>query len=319
MIWSLYRFLVVERVDVLFCPGNTYTIVCVMMRLLLGERCPPVLVKISNDLERQDLPRLIGWLYRLWLEFQGFFLDHFVALAEPMLPQMIDKLGIAAEKATVITDPALGADERIRLGANRVQRRNGACRFLSVGRLVAQKNHALLIEAFALHAWPEDRLVIAGEGPERRALEYVIHRRGLEGRVRLAGHCNDVASLYGQADVFVLSSAYEGVPAVIVEALAAGLPVAATDCCASMNWLLHDGQFGIAVPPNDANALGIAMNAARLLAPSRQDMADFAARFSVEHAAGAYLEAMEPLCAMRSDKQYQRMCQQMRDFQGHGV
>lgn len=319
MILSLYRFLLAERADVLFCPGNTYTIVCVVMRLLLGDRCPPVLVKISNDLDRRDLPRAIRPLYRFWSHVQGLFLDHFVALADPMRPQLIDQLQVAPGKVTVIADPALDGIESARPAPGRRLRGNGNCRFLCVGRLVRQKNHALLIEAFALHAWPGDTLVIAGEGPERGALEYMIQRRGLRDRVILAGHCENVAGLLRRANVFVLSSEYEGVPAVIIEALAAGLPIATTDCCASMNWLVQHGRFGATAPVRDADALGLAMNRARQLAPPRVRMAEFAAKFTLERAATAYIGAMRELAAERNCAQYRDLSSQMRIWLDRGV
>lgn len=303
MIWSLFRFLKRQRVDVLFCPGNTYTIVCVVLRILLGDRFPPVVVKISNDLERRDLPRPIRLLYRAWLRIQGRLLDHFVALAEPMRPELIRGLGIVADKASVIADPALSESDLLGPVRDRAGPSSGtACNFLSVGRLVPQKNYALLIEAFAIHSWPGDTLVIAGEGPDRKDLEGRIARHGLGDRIELPGHVADVPELLDRADVFVLSSDYEGVPAVIVEALAAGLPIAATRCCASMEWLLRQGQFGILAWPRDPQALGAAMNLARHLDPSRIQMRRFAAQFTVEKAGDRYLDVMAGLIDARSGR-----------------
>jgi len=82
MISSLFQFLLMEKVDAIYCPGNTYTVVCVAMKLLLQWRCPPVLVKISNDLERRDLPRAVVPFYRWCLRVQGARLDRFVAMAD---------------------------------------------------------------------------------------------------------------------------------------------------------------------------------------------------------------------------------------------
>lgn len=303
MIWSLFRFLNTHQVDVLFCPGNTYTIVCVAMRVLLGDRFPPVVVKISNDLERQDLANPFRLFYRAWLRIQGRLLDHFVALAEPMRPELIRGLDIAKDKASVIPDPALSANELLRPTRARAGSVSGSdCRFLSVGRLVPQKNYALLIEAFALHSWPGDTLVVAGEGPDRQDLEDRIARLGLSNRITLPGHSTDIPGMLDHADVFVLSSDYEGVPAVIIEALAAGIPIAATRCCASMDWLLRHGQFGIVAPPRDPQGLGAAMNLARHLDPSRVRMRQFAAQFTVEKAGDLYLDVMAELVATTSNR-----------------
>jgi glycosyltransferase involved in cell wall biosynthesis len=102
-----------------------------------------------------------------------------------------------------------------------------------------------------------------------------------------------VIEAFAAADVFVMSSNYEGVPAVIIEALAAGLPIVATDCSTSMRFLLDDGRFGTLVPIGDADALAAAMRDA----PSRDavpapDMRAMAAQFTIECAAGPYLEIL---------------------------
>ncbi len=260
MIWSLYRFLLSEKVDAIFCPGNTYTVVCVALKVLLGTRCPPVLVKVSNEVDRRDMPAPGRLAYGLWLRLQGIYLEHFVAIAEPMRQQIERKFDVARRKVVCIPDPALARCEfdRATTAHGRSERRPGR-QFLSVGRLCTQKNQALLIDAFARYADARDTLVIAGDGPERRRLEARIERLGLADRVSLPGHVEDVSALYAAADVFVLSSDYEGVPAVIIEALAAGLPIAATDCCVSMEWLIGHGRFGVLAPCRDVERFGAAI------------------------------------------------------------
>ncbi|MBI1403878.1 MAG: glycosyltransferase [Porphyrobacter sp.] len=320
MIWSLFQFLLVEEVDVIFCPGNTYTVVCVAMRLLLGERCPPVLVKISNDLERRDLPRAAMPFYRYWLRLQGMCLDSFVAMAEPMAGELQRELAVAPARVRVIPDPALSHAELDALaGARRVRAGASGCRFLTIGRLVDQKNQLLLIEAFARHAWPEDSLVIAGDGPLRDRLAARIAALGLGNRVSLAGHVADPRPLYGEADVFVLSSDYEGVPAVILEALAAGLPIAATDCCASMAWLTGHGRFGTLVPTGDAEALGAAMNLARHLEPDHAAMQRLAARFTLENSSRLYLARFADLVESARRRRIKNLGTRMRVFDEGGV
>ena len=86
-VWMILRLPgVIRRIrpDVLFCAGNTYTVVAVMMKLLLGARCPPVVAKISNDLVRMDMPSPVRALYRVWLRIQGRMLDRLVGIAPPM-------------------------------------------------------------------------------------------------------------------------------------------------------------------------------------------------------------------------------------------
>jgi glycosyltransferase involved in cell wall biosynthesis len=320
MIWSLFQFLLAEKVDAVFCPGNTYTVVCVAMKLLHGEQCPPVLVKISNDLERRDLPRIVRPFYRWWLRVQGAVLDGFIAIADPMRAEVARELSLPDNTVSVIPDPALSEAELDRLsGLGSARNSPSGCRFLTIGRLVAQKNQMLLLEAFARHAWAEDTLVIAGDGPERERLVARADALGLRSQVRFAGHVDDVGTLYADADVFVLSSHYEGAPAVILEALAAGLPIAATNCCVSMEWLTGYGQFGVVVPPGDPDKLGIAMNAARHLRPDRTAMLRLAAGFTLERSGQLYLSRLTTLVSETDRQRREKMPSGVRVWRERGV
>jgi glycosyltransferase involved in cell wall biosynthesis len=299
MMVCLVRYLLRERVDVIFCPGLTYTAPCVVAKLLLGPRCPPVLVKVSNDLDRPDLGRLLQWPYRAWLWAQGRLLELFVAIGPPMREPVARALRVEPERVSVIPDPALSQAQIHPMSRPRdkeIAGRQGT-RFLAVGRLVPQKNFTLLIDAFARLATPEDRLVIAGEGPCRAALERRVSRLGLAAQVSMPGHVSDAAQLYRHSDALVLSSDYEGVPGVVIEALAAGLPIAATQCCDSMGWLLGEGRYGALAPCGDAAALAGAMERACGREMPRAELAAFVSAFTLERAAGDYLALLGRVCA----------------------
>lgn len=133
-------------------------------------------------------------------------------------------------------------------------------RVLAVGTLKASKDYRTLIEAFALlHRRLDARLLILGEGDCRDALEKQVRSAGLEGRVYMPGFVRDTAPYYEKADLHVLSSTSEGLPTVIIEALAAGTPVVSTDCPSGPREILVNGQFGQLVPVGDAQALGSAI------------------------------------------------------------
>jgi glycosyltransferase involved in cell wall biosynthesis len=133
---------------------------------------------------------------------------------------------------------------------------------LSVGRMTPQKDFATLIDAFAImQANSEGKcsLVILGDGPERAKLESQIERLGLRDRVYLAGRVRNPYPFYKRADVFVLSSRFEGLPNVILEALAFRLPVVSTDCESGPREIIHDSRLGAMVPVGDAASLAAAM------------------------------------------------------------
>jgi glycosyltransferase involved in cell wall biosynthesis len=301
MMGCLVRYLLRERADAIFCPGLTYTAPCVVAKLLLGRRCPPVLVKVSNDLDRPDIGRLLHWPYRAWLWVQGRLLEQFVVIGPPMREPVARALRIEPERVSVLPDPALSQAQLKELPRPRDKkiagRQGGGRRFLAVGRLAPQKNFPLLIDAFARIATPEDQLVIAGEGPCRAALERRVSGLGLAAQVLMPGHVSDVAQLYRNSDALVLSSDYEGVPGVVIEALAAGLPIAATLCCDSMSWLLGEGSYGALAPCSDAAALACAMERACGCDMPRAELAAFVSRFTLERAAGDYLALLGRVCA----------------------
>jgi glycosyltransferase involved in cell wall biosynthesis len=293
MIWHLPAVIRRTRPDIIFCAGNSYSIVMVAMKLILGRRCPPVVAKISNDLARADLPPPARWLYHRWLRLQGRFVDHFTGMAPPMQREIEEATGAAAAQVSIIDDPALSRADIARLAAH--EETDPPMHVVAVGRLAAQKNVPLLIRAFARIARGDDRLTILGEGGERGRIAREIARTGLASRVTLAGHVSDTVPTLRRAHVFALSSDYEGVPAVIAEALAAGLAIVATHCSVSMGDMLGDGRFGTLVPVGDENALAAALDNARTAAPDRAAMAAQADRFTVERAAGRYHDLFRQL------------------------
>lgn len=288
------------RPDLLFCPGNTYAIIGVAMKLILGPDCPPVILKVSNDLVRRDLPWPARVAYRAWLRLQGRLIDHFVAISGPMRFEIIDLMGVPDHRVDVIEDGSLSSAELDRiaaacLGAHR--QRVAGRRLLAIGRLVKQKNFALLLRAFARACGPGDRLTIIGEGPERSKLERLAATLGISTRVKFPGHVNPVDPYLSNADTLVISSDYEGVPAALIEALAAGLPVIATNCCVSMPWLLDQGALGRLVSVEDEDELAGAMVSAVATDPMRARAR--ARQFTVERAAEAYTNLMDRVAHRR--------------------
>jgi glycosyltransferase involved in cell wall biosynthesis len=132
-------------------------------------------------------------------------------------------------------------------------------RFGTIGRLVPAKGHSVLIDAFArvCQAAPGAELSIYGYGALYDELSAQIARLGLEGRVRLQGRTDDPPATLQDLDVFVFSSVNEGLPLVILEALAAGLPIVSTDVGGIPEVLSKESAW--LCPPGDADALAAAM------------------------------------------------------------
>lgn len=159
--------------------------------------------------------------------------------------------------ATVIPNP-LFIEKKIEIEkTNKLEKT-----IIGMGRLTYQKGFDLLIKAFEMikNEKPCWNLIIYGEGPMKKELEKLISDLKLENRVKLAGITNNPADKFRQADLFVLSSRFEGFGMVIIEAMACGLPVISFDCPSGPSEIIKNGIDGILVPPENINALSNSMN-----------------------------------------------------------
>ena len=188
---------------------------------------------------------------------------HIVTVCQPFAEQLTSR-GIPHGRITVqhnsvppFQPPNQAAVDRLRAS---LHIEKGVPVLLAVGRLSAEKGFADLIEAVAIaqRDTPGFRLVIVGEGPERHQLQAAVSRLGLTGRVLLGGHEDDMAPWYAMAYALVMPSHSEGSPNVLLEAMAAGLPVAATTV-GGIPEMAIDGETALLVPPQNPQALARAI------------------------------------------------------------
>jgi glycosyltransferase involved in cell wall biosynthesis len=150
-----------------------------------------------------------------------------------------------------VSDIAERAEE-----ARRNRQNDSLCRILMVSRIGRAKDHSTLLEAVQLlkaRGRPVE-LILAGDGGLRKEKEALMLSLGLSGSVSFLGTRTDVAELMGASDIFVLATFDEGLPIVLLEAMAAGIPVVATDIPPCRE-VLDGGRCGILVPPRNPAAL----------------------------------------------------------------
>lgn len=162
---------------------------------------------------------------------------------------------------------------------------------LGVGRLARQKNFALLIKAVAqVRKHLPVKLIILGEGKERKNLEELIVRLGLQTVVNLPGFVDNPYAFMSRTDLLVLSSNWEGSPNVLIEALALGTPVVATNCHTGPQEILSPGLAKYLIPVGDQKALADKIHEALLAPPPKKLLQDSVQRYHQDKAIGHYLQ-----------------------------
>jgi glycosyltransferase involved in cell wall biosynthesis len=183
----------------------------------------------------------------------------YVAVSEDIATKLAGRLGVPPAKIRLIQNgAALDRTPAPFDAALRNLLSGGSERpvVFTAARLASQKGLDVLLQAAS--GVPGARFVIAGAGPERARLESDAKALGVAERVLLLGHRSDVAALLAASDVFVLPSLYEGTSLALLEAMAAGKPVVASDI-GGTNELIQNGTSGLLVPPGDADRLALAV------------------------------------------------------------
>ncbi|MFH1263562.1 MAG: glycosyltransferase [Pseudomonadota bacterium] len=165
---------------------------------------------------------------------------------------------------------------------------------LAVGRLNHVKGFPVLLRAFALVRRSQNvRLLILGDGPRRSRLEQLIRRLDLSEHVALPGFAANPFSYMSRVRMLVLPSYSEGLPGVLIEALACGCPVVSTNCDYGPREILQDGLFGELVPPGSPRSLAAGILKA-LSAPGRRVEPDLLSPYRVDRVADRFLELLRP-------------------------
>lgn len=263
----LARYLRRSRPTTVFAALDYVNIVTVLARALARVDVPLVVSErntlseaVAHSASRRTrwMPRLIRWTYPR--------ADAVVAVSRGVADDLIALCGLPADRVHVMNNPVV-TPQVMQMRRQAVDHpwldKRDLPVVLAVGRLTAQKDFEMLIEAFAgLRRSREARLVIIGEGPLRCTLEQQLTRLGISEDVSLPGFSANPYPAMAAADVFALSSRWEGSPGALIEAMSSGTRVVATDCRSGPRELLADGRYGRLVPVGDARAMERALGQA---------------------------------------------------------
>ncbi len=249
-------------------------------------------VKFGAATTRRDrlAPLACAVAYRL--------VDQVGAVSEGVADDLAEHLHLPRQRVRVLRNP-VGYDEVRRRAAEPVSHPwfdEGADVVLAVGRLTEQKDFATLVRAVAMV--PEVRLLVLGEGEDRAALTELAASLGVADRVDLHGFVANPYPYFARAEVIVMSSRWEGLPTVLLEALPFPARIVSTDCPSGPHEILAGGRFGRLVPVGDPEALARALDAARTEPPT--DRSEAWARYDRPVAVSDYEAVVDEVVGRRS-------------------
>ncbi len=259
-IFPLSRYLKTHRPDIAY--SSLLNIPLLLANQFAGGVSKVVLSERSLfSVIREDAKTVSGKISFALSRFFYPLSDAIVAVSHASADDLV-RYGVAPlEKVRVIYNPVLS--ERIfelqkKPPALDWLQRKDAPVVLAAGRLAPEKDYPTLLRAFS-SLETKARLIIMGEGGERAQLESLVRELGLEDRVLLPGFVENPYACMAHADVFVLSSRYEGLPGVLIQSMACGLTPVATDCPGGSSEILCRGRCGYLTPVGDASAMASAI------------------------------------------------------------
>lgn len=264
---GLYRFLRDRQPDCLFTTSNDAACIALAMKRLFF---PKLRVIVTQHLSLSGPIGHAKGMKKLKLYLEGKLMgltlpwaDQIVAVTQQVACDLSRVTGIAVENIRVIHNPIIGDNfatlEAAPAPATPWQDDRGPI-VIFMGRFSVEKRLDLLLDAFTrLHPRHRARLLLLGDGPLRGEVEARIARERIEDRCAIAGYVDNVFPLLRTAQLLVLPSDYEGFGNVLVEAMACGVQVVATDCPHGPSEILASGRYGQLVPTGNADALHDAM------------------------------------------------------------
>jgi len=297
---ALADYLARSRPDALIA-AKVYGSLVALLARRLAEASTPVVCTVHGNFAPK-LRRVRRWRWRHAVPLIHHLYpeaDAVVAVSESLADAFAECTGLPRRDITAIHNPVISERTLARAQAPPPHPwlgGDGPPVILGVGRLHAPKGFATLVRAFArVRAQRPGRLIILGRGRQRAHLERLARELGVADDVDLPGYADNPPAYMARASVFVLSSLQEGLPGALIEAMACGCPVVATDCPSGPAEILDRGRYGRLIPLDDPARMAEAIIETLEHPPDRARLRTRAMTFSEARATERYVHLVSSL------------------------
>lgn len=298
-LFDLISYIRKERPDVIISSIPSSSLMAYLGVLFSRSKSRLIVVERTSPTIEVQLHK--SWINRFYTVLRKFVyrrVDAVVAVSNGVKGELIELVGLEEHLIDVIYNPAI-TGEKLSSGRSEVSHKwiaQDIPLIVGLGRLVAQKDFATLIRAFGkIQSKIDSRLIIIGEGEERETLEKLIQELHLADKVELAGFKPNPYPYLRKADLFVLSSAWEGLPNALLEAMAFGTSVVSTNCKSGPDEILENGTIAPLVPVGDVDAMAVSMISVLNNPQDSKILMDRANMFNEEQSILQYKELIEKL------------------------
>lgn len=308
---GLTRYLIQKRPTILFSSihfNNITSVWAITLAKLVGVKTKLV-VRQANRLESQlkGYPFPIGILMYPLIAMAYKKADLIITPSKGLMSDLTEFMKAEESKIQLIYNPTVTTDiyEKAQQPTNHPWLEQKSCPIvIGAGRLKPQKDFVTLIKAFARVKcnFPDAKLIILGEGVQRQELEILATKLGIKQDVDLVGFQENPYAFIAKADVFVLSSIYEGLPNILIEALALKKKIVATNCHSGPAEILKFGQYGRLLPIQSPILLETAISQALEEQPETWERANPVEDFDQQNQISKYIDTFLDLAQTANHK-----------------
>ena len=292
-IYALHRYIKTHRPEAVLS-YLSYPNLVLLMASMFDRSATRYLVSVRNHISTSAEKTASKWVSSVPNLMRRFFhlADTVIAPSAGVAADVVAITGLPEERVRVVHNPIFRS-EILTLSEQQPEHdwlhEPTIPVVVAAGKLKPQKDFRTLLNAFSLLRKNRPaRLIILGEGAERPMLERLIDELGIGDCVDMPGYVQNPYSYFKNASLFVLSSAWEGLPNVLIEAMACGCPVVATDCPSGPAEILEGGKIGKLVGVGAVDKLAKAMEETLIASSAREVFVERAKAFSFDEAVSGY-------------------------------